>query len=401
MARKTRQRPPHGRSAGAERRSGKTRRLARAAARDRVRPLPALQKRILTQLLGTPAPAVEQTGGCACLCVVKDEAPYVHEYIHHHLWFGFTPIIMMVNRTTDTTERILQKISARHAEVVTLNCDMIDYLGVPALQMQLLGYAYGIAYLRARTSARYALINDTDEFWFPTDFSTNVDRWTNAHFPPDADQVSFCWYNQLAREEEFRPPFENLSVELARNVKSMIRLGAELRATHYHYCALRQPAGHKDPRGRTFVPSVEKPYQNGGVIDDHSAYVLHRLQRSEAEYVSTLARGNPQSHTLLKENRRGYRDTSRTRLDLPAERLSAYHLSLRDLVAQCDLEEDLAAARAARRMEKETVEARIKEHLRAAEDPVASARILARIFSGTAHEAAIGQLRRSNRPLET
>ena len=342
---------------------------------------------LLASFLGKGFPYSPPPGqqNCACLCVVKDEAPYIHEYIHHHLHFGFAPIVVLVNRTTDATVAIVRKIAEQHPEVVCLNCDMIDYLDVPAARIQLLGYAYGIAYLRTRSLARYALLSDADEFWFPLDFTRGISDWLRDFPATSFDQISFTWLNQFVREEKFVPPFRTAKASFSQGVKSLVDLTGQIRTTHFHCCGFRDHPRHVDARGRPFRSAPDRPHRNTGPLHDHDAYVLHRIQRSEPEYIATLTRGRPGNHTALKDNRKGYLESSDHPLELPKDPLSSYHQSLDEFVARCGLGADLQQARDARILDDAAVKARIQAHLEHATDKAEALRVLRKIFSGTAH----------------
>ena len=46
----------------------------------------------------------------ALIAVAKDEDTYIHEWIHHHLYLGFSPIYIGVNRTSDKTFDIINPV---------------------------------------------------------------------------------------------------------------------------------------------------------------------------------------------------------------------------------------------------------------------------------------------------
>lgn len=43
--------------------------------------------------------------------IAKDKAPYLAEWVFHHHYFGFNSIIVYVNRTTDSSLKVLKKLS--------------------------------------------------------------------------------------------------------------------------------------------------------------------------------------------------------------------------------------------------------------------------------------------------
>ena len=48
--------------------------------------------------------------GCDVLCIASDEAPYVHEFIHHYIYLGFKNIFIGTNNCSDNTVEIIKKI---------------------------------------------------------------------------------------------------------------------------------------------------------------------------------------------------------------------------------------------------------------------------------------------------
>ncbi|WP_110648470.1 glycosyltransferase family 2 protein [Salinicola peritrichatus] len=49
--------------------------------------------------------------------VAKDEGPYLAEWVFHHLHFGFDRIHVYLNRTSDASAAVLDRIARNHFQV--------------------------------------------------------------------------------------------------------------------------------------------------------------------------------------------------------------------------------------------------------------------------------------------
>jgi hypothetical protein len=297
-------------------------------------------------------------GSCAVIAVIKDQAAYVHEFIYHYLHFGFDKIVLLVNRTTDATVEIATQISRLYPQVICQSIDWIDALGFSG-RIQSLGYAYGIWLLRHQAEVENVLLCDGDEFWFPSDFLSSISDFIRRY---DAfDQLSFCWANQQNEEAAFLPPFENRSISLAPQIKSILALDRPIRAPRIHAHLFRGASIHLGPDGLPFVAEPDRQERYAGDLGNHAAYILHRIQRSEAEYIALLAQGNPEGSGrnnvelsaeltgtkayMVKTNRAGYLDECTGQLP-PANTLYCdYHRSLALFCESCGIGDQLSVAR--------------------------------------------------------
>ena len=269
----------------------------------------------------------------AAIAVAKDEGCYLGEFIHHHLYFGFDHIFIAVNRTTDHSEAILDRIHRKFDNVHVLNVDWMDCAKFPKetknLRIQQISYAFLIHHIRqAYRDVNYVLPIDIDEFWFPGDFSTPVTDFLTMTF----DVLSFHWLCQDGEEKPFLPPFATTSVTAARHVKSILNLDSEcpIDTLRNHTPLLKNEDNviHLDSGGCEFHPRLGQ-LSSELKLAGQRAFVLHRMVRSEEEYLYLMLRGNTDSNAAVKPNRKGFRFLrGRFDLDLPKEKLDAYHNSL-------------------------------------------------------------------------
>lgn len=321
----------------------------------------------------------EKRSEAACICVAKDESPYIHEYIHHHLYFGFSYVLVLVNRTTDTTTQVLDAIISRHPNVSYLTCDWIDEIGL-GQYIQLIALACGIAHVRKLPNIRYAAVTDIDEFWFPVDFKTNVLTYLE-HLGWPA-QISFCWLQQFVKEPSFRPPFETACGQHSNIIKSFVDVTTSIQAMYSHRALLPPEYSHVTANGVKYLHLDGLPMKSALPLQGHSAYILHRLQRSEDEYIASLLRGRPGKPGAIKDNRKGYLDLAPSFSScLPAPLIMAYHESLQRFVDSCGLAELLERARAARLCKAAQIES-ILSSLNCDSD----IKILAKVLKGTIYQ---------------
>jgi len=317
---------------------------------------------------------------CGVIAIAKDEAPYLAEFIHHCVYFGFNQIVILLNRTTDSSELILKRIMGICPQVSILNMDFVDELEV-SHSMQSIGLACGIRALRRTGLSDFALICDIDEFWFPVDFETSIEQYLSA-LPP-FDQVSFNWAAQMVKEKAFAKPFETNYAFPAKDFKSIVRLSSPIMGVGPHGGAYNL---HYEPRSKSIdasgvnrnysVPlfgseappspaSNPSPADSKTLLKDPSpdtqkwwhcilhqnAYVLHRNQRSEEEFLYRLLRGNanevaPSKRYRLKTYGSGYiYEGPGMILDLSASKLNDYHNSLDQFVERCNIGDLISAAR--------------------------------------------------------
>lgn len=286
------------------------------------------------------------------MAVAKDEAAYIHEFIHHYLYFGFSHIFIGVNRTSDNTTEVLEKIQAQHSNVYFYNIDWIDWARPNGTnineEIQFLAYASFIAKITNEfPEVQYCALLDIDEFWYPTGFQGTVDNWLQS--TPYFDTASFYWACQFGDEAMFSKPFINKNARPRGQIKSFINLKSQrpldrVRA-HSPLFKEHEQVVHIDACGNDFAPR-QGLKAAGRPTGDQPAYILHRMTRSEVEYVSNLRKGMLEADTPIKTNRTGYWSTSDDhRLPLDPFLVKQYHDSLDRFTETCLIQEELRRAR--------------------------------------------------------
>lgn len=241
----------------------------------------------------------------AAIAVAKDEAVYLPEFIAHHLYFGISEIIIGINRTSDNSVEILNKIGRQY----NIRHEQLDWLDQGRITKNYKLQTQGYAYLTKKLSDDITdiVFLDIDELWFSRDFRTGLDQVASSH---EFDIMSFNWINQYGDECPFSRPFTALRGTPNVHRKSMIRKDV--------INCIDVFRAHVPLPKRSYISSLRHIDANGQKKDGfkHMSnardalaapyYVLHRFIRSEIEYVCHLMQGMVGTSGRLKDNRNGY-----------------------------------------------------------------------------------------------
>lgn len=284
----------------------------------------------------------------ALIAIAKDEGAYLHEWIHHHLYLGFSPIIIGVNRTTDSSIDILKKISYENKNVKFEVLDWIDK-GVPRgfKNFQTLSYAYLSNKLEMNTNDYFCFL-DIDEFWFSRN-GNKIDKFISDN--KGFDIASFPWFCQLGEDTAFQPPFKDAKVNKNKHVKSIVKVNvlSKSKMTRAHvpefFYSDYESLIHIDQNGeRTScveVKGVNDPFPNiSSTKFEHG--ILHRMIRSEEEYISLVLRGRPDGRKIKSNGRSGFSFANDLLINPFGDE---YYISLNRFIKNYGLSEIIAKSR--------------------------------------------------------
>lgn len=276
----------------------------------------------------------------ALVAIAKNEGSYLADWVHHHLLFGFDRISVWVNGTHDDSVRILERIAEADSRVSFRVADDLFARAVTGAGMfQHLAYE-GLAEWARGIGASHIAFLDIDEYWTPRDFETPVARFLAAGV--DVDVVSFPWYldEPLSSRLPFSPPFsESQALIPNHHVKSVVRFSDRVEKFLTHTARVRDarrvlvdaPFAIVDAALQAEGSKISPEQIQGFKADLPAAFILHRLHRSQLEYVAILAKGLGQagSDVVLKNNRDGYIATTgaRLRFDVGPSAFEAYEAS--------------------------------------------------------------------------
>jgi len=220
----------------------------------------------------------------ATLCaIVKNEAPYLVEWVAWHRLIGFDRIVVYDNESTDDTPGLLKNLRATGA------IDALMPWPVRNISPQLSAYAHA-----ARACATpWLMFLDADEFLM-LKRGGDVAAFADS-FPPDVACIGVNWRlfgSAGATEFSSRPVLERFSraataqASVNRHVKSLFRPDC-VEHIHMHAPSLR--------RGRAVLahgaPLEMEPHGVATTVDWSVAQINHYFCKSRAEYAIKRDRG--------------------------------------------------------------------------------------------------------------
>lgn len=241
------------------------------------------------------------------VAIAKDEGAYLADWVFHHRYFGFDEVHVCLNRTSDGSVDVLERIKDHDPAVSYEHVDWIDYCppGI-AKQMQKIAYAKAVGGAR-QDGVDWLMFLDVDEFWVPATFATRIDAYLDQLFADrPTGAVCHLWHNEHGKEAAFSPIVAVLSCSISPNVKTLFPV-TDVDSVRVHVPRLKDdvPVYDADGEPMAFHEKTQRGAQN--TIGQKSAFVLHRMYRSETEYLATTLRGNPERDDHgLKRNRKGY-----------------------------------------------------------------------------------------------
>jgi hypothetical protein len=294
----------------------------------------------------------EKTYKVKLVAIAKDEAAYLPEWVFHHLYFGFDHIEVYTNRLSDNSKQVLDKIQQHTDQVSYKNGDWYDLVEMdsqPHLQRML----YAEAYQRTKDSGDFSHICflDVDEFWTPLDLSTKLHDFLASM--PAHTSISFNWLNVINEQQPFSAIAQQLETEDTINIKSIINLSATLKSVELHLPSFvkdDQFYGNYLSDGQALLTDEQSPQVPLRLFKhkNRQVFILHRMFRSQIEYISLLSRKRAsRQDEPFKFNRRGYLKQVRNyrKLDFELAAYQQYDEHRHQFFACVAIEQELAEAK--------------------------------------------------------
>ncbi|MGY5449818.1 glycosyltransferase family 2 protein [Agarivorans sp. MS3-6] len=238
--------------------------------------------------------------------IAKDESAYLPDWLFHHLYFGFDSIDVYINNTTDQSHLVAEAFTGKLP---------VQFLDGDAFFGESFARPQEAAYLDALQKAKqdgfsHLMFLDIDEFWTPKNFTDSVHGCIDNLA---ADVMSFEWLIGVSENQPFLPPYRSeIKGKKSRWVKSLFSTKLDIEQPEAHNVHAKG-AVYKLANGALFNFDGRR---NGRVSEEELAkplkdyFVLHRMYRSEMEYISLLGRGRPKKSSnitsMFKDNRQGY-----------------------------------------------------------------------------------------------
>jgi len=257
------------------------------------------------------------------VAIAKDEARYLPEWIFHHLRCGFDEIEVFINNTSDNTESVKQALSPLRHVKFSNGDEEFKKSKIPQVTI------YKKSFKQAQKDGfSHVMFLDIDEFLVNFPLEGCVKRLVEEF---SADVVVLEWLNRINEPEEFDLSIKpRLFGRRSRHVKSIVKTSVSPEKFNPH-CVLAKNASYVLADGTKFVADPSLHYN---VSDDEvkkplkKAFVLHRMYRSEMEYISLLLKGRPSTlkkfDLPFKNNRDGYPRVHNYSIDIPPQEYLSY-----------------------------------------------------------------------------
>lgn len=235
--------------------------------------------------------------------IAKNEAAYLCEWIFHHLYFGFDRIEIHYNGCTDNTEELATLVSEYPVSFVCADGIFRQSTGSPQIAV------YQKVLRKSRQEGYDAvLFLDIDEFWTPVDLTSTIKEIIGSI--TFFDTLSFQWKNKQEQQESFAPAIQQqISVQHAPQIKTLYKTYLKPKEMNAHG-TLEDGLVHRFENGEVTQFTNEQKSRVSISHNPSNAFILHRKERSEIEYIASLMRGRPiktkNENIILKDNRRGF-----------------------------------------------------------------------------------------------
>lgn len=266
------------------------------------------------------------------VAIAKDEAAYLTQWIHHHIYFGFDDIEIYINRTTDNSSDVLDDICASYPNVSWDSADWVDMCPEDAKkQIQFVVYNKVWHEVRKEQAFTHIIFLDIDEYWLPLDFQTTIKEFLQSRNTDDV--ISFEWMNDEGNLPKLSQLPSIVSGNLSPLVKTVYPINVPVKELRHHVPLFSGSVNHVLADGQAFKP---RPTLIQAVAPElqslKDAFIYHRAHRSAEEYVSLLLRGRPGDLFPYKSNRYGLpqKDKMFRDVKLPDSLYSRYIKSYKD-----------------------------------------------------------------------
>lgn len=295
------------------------------------------------------------------LCAIaRNEGAYIGDWVFHHLWFGFDAIEIWTNGRDDGSSEILDRISGVNPRVLGVDAEGLrSTCAAEGKYFQYEAYAQ-MADEAVKQGFTHAAFLDLDEYWVPRDFAARIHEFLPSQ--RRVNVVSFPWALDIARDD--REPFDALfgnavRVQLDPHVKSVVRLDGRVVQIRPHTARtrggrrllVRDPFAVEDRRGQQWGSFVDPETFVASWEDVPEAFVLHAVNRSQIEYVSSLDKAFERTpdEPPYRTNREGFGARARPILtvDFPQAAVAKYRSEAALFWSSIGAEEHLQRARRA------------------------------------------------------
>lgn len=220
------------------------------------------------------------------MCVIiKNESPYIVEWIKYHELLGIENFYIFNNDSTDNIDKVLKPF---------VDKGNVQLYNLPGKVRQL--DAYNIGLRLARKNGNYLLVLDADEFLFLRDESDDITEIVNQFFKRNESVgglvFNWCIYGSSHFEEkqtglvtQIYTHRSHFDFENNKNVKSLVDPDRTVAFTNPHFATYYGNYHAFNLQGNVVEGPFSKPVNNPRVR------INHYFTKSKEEFLAKRSRG--------------------------------------------------------------------------------------------------------------
>ena len=265
------------------------------------------------------------------IAIAKNEAANLPQWVFHHFRIGVDSIDVYINGSSDNSLEISRKINSFEPRFKFYDADhRLKKCALKGKNFQ--KHIYNRAFKKCQRDGSFShlLVLDLDEYLMPDRLEHNLKDM--IRLTGKASVIAFPWCLDAPNSSEAEP-FEEfictkINIKPYHIVKSIGRL-SDIKKVLPHGFILNSKLIQSSIAGKRILSSgIEINQNNSRIHGSHlgqkllkaftnriseSWFTLHRVNKSEAEYLASLLKGRPSKvakkdfNLLLKNNRRGFK----------------------------------------------------------------------------------------------
>lgn len=224
--------------------------------------------------------------------IVKNEAPYIKEWIEFHKLAGVGKFFIYDNDSTDNLKEVLQPY---------IDLKEVVYTYFPGKKQQFPAYQHSITHNRHKV--RYMAIIDADEFIQPIKHKTIIEfiNYLENKIGHKIDALGINWLLHGFNAHYTKPEglvCENFrkydyNTDANRHIKSIVNPRSVIAVRHPHFCIHLPGAKIVNSRGMDMYEAFTGPY-----LDE--IRINHYWTKSFEEYQARISKGKADGNTPVE-----------------------------------------------------------------------------------------------------
>lgn len=285
------------------------------------------------------------------VAIAKNEGYNLPHWVFHHFFLGVDSIDIYLNRTSDNSSQVLDKLKTKFSNLNYYYSDWVDKISYAKEPVHMQGAVYTYAYLNTVQDHDYMMVLDLDEYLIFRNSITLKGLLEELKFP---DVLTFEWFCVNGRERHSCQPLASESHNgfLAPLGKSIYKSGLlpDKITAHipFFYDATRYLLAdggefQHHPQQREWInPALQTELKEAFIFHDHMRSPIYHLSGILGGRSGRLTNGmNPLKLTKSHYNRERKSCLS---FNLALQLPEAYQNAFQQMFRELELEEDMAEA---------------------------------------------------------